>query len=250
MPATWKTLYLPENFPKSQVLRNYVFGHNETHMGLVLDYGSILNHHENANVQALDIKIPRLNNLHFQVRMYELQCYKNNQCACMPACTHKQYMHEHINTSKATKDIAAGQEVLVRYGGAGWFEVKNIPYADIDYASTMWRPDLHPLPCRKNVRPTTGADGRHSFAVMADTIPSGTVVEISLCVEVSVNVVDQFPFLWDFVLVNATAQVCAREDAEVCWQPSILIRTHIPVPNPAGMPPSVIRRANSDHLQP
>ena len=83
----------------------------------------------------------------------------------------------------------------------------------------MWRPDLHTLPCRQNVhiyRP----DGRYSFAVVADTIPSDTVLDISLCVEVSVNVVDQFPFLWDFVIMDATTQtVCAREGTEVCWQP-------------------------------
>ena len=139
---------------------------------------------------------------------------------------------------------------MVRYGSGKWFSEKNVPYADVDYASTMWRPDLHPLPCRENVRQTSGADGRHNFAVLVDTIPSGTVVEISLCVEVSVIVVDQFPVLWDFVLMDSTAQmVCAREDAEVCWQPSILIRTNIFVSNPAGMHPSVIRRANPDHTQ-
>ena len=67
MPVTWKTLFLPKNFPKNQALRNYVFGHNETHMGLVLDYGSILNHHESANVEA--VKFRRSNNVHFQVRV-------------------------------------------------------------------------------------------------------------------------------------------------------------------------------------
>ena len=113
----------------------------------------------------------------------------------------------------------------------------------------MWRPDLHPLPCRQNVRHRTGADGQHSFAVV-DTIPSGTVLEISLCVEVSVVVVDQFPFLWDFVLVGATAQtVCARKSEEVCWQLCILVGTNICVSNPAGMSPSVICRANPDDNQ-
>ena len=105
---------------------------------------------------------------------------------------------------------------MVRYGGADWFERRNIPYADVDYASTMWRPDLHPLPCRQNVAPTAGADGRRIFTVV-EAIPSGTVLEISLCVEVSVIVVDQFPYLWDFVLKDATTQaVCGREEAEVC----------------------------------
>ena len=109
----------------------------------------------------------------------------------------------------------------------------------------MWRPDLHPLPCRQSIRQTTRADGRHGFVVLADTIPSGTVLEISLCVEVSLNVVDQFPVLWDFVIMDATTQtVCLREDAE-----SILIHTNISVSNLAGMSPSVIRRANPDHSQ-
>ena len=135
----------------------------------------------------------------------------------MHACTRTQQRHEHINTFKATKDIAAGQEILVRYGSAKWFEDKNIPYVDVDYASTIWRPGLHPLPCRENVRQTSGADGRHNFAVLVDTIPSGTVVEISLCVEVSVVVVDQFPYLWDFVIMDSTTQtVRAREGEEVC----------------------------------
>ena len=105
---------------------------------------------------------------------------------------------------------------MVQYGDARWFELKKIPYAAVDYASTMWRPELHPLPCRQNVRHATGADGQHSFAVVADTIPSGTVLDISLCVEVSVIVVDQFPFLWDFVIMGAATQtVCARENTEV-----------------------------------
>ena len=97
----------------------------------------------------------------------------------------------------------AGQEIFIRYGSASWFQLKNIPYVGVDYASTMWRPDLHPLPCRQNVSHITGADGRRSFAVR-EAIPSGTVLEISLCLEVSVIAVDQFPFLWDFVLTGET----------------------------------------------
>ena len=89
MPVTWKTLFLPENFPKGEDLRNYVFGHNETHMALVLDYGSVLNHHENANVQALDIHIPRLTNVHFQVRMGFVCANCNVLKICsMHACMH------------------------------------------------------------------------------------------------------------------------------------------------------------------
>ena len=109
----------------------------------------------------------------------------------------------------------------------------------------MWRPDLHPLPCRENVRHITGADGRQIFAFMADTITSGTVLEVSLCIEVSVIVVDQFPFLWDFVLIDSTTQtVCVFEDSDVT---SLLTRTSLVVSNPAGMCPFVIRRANPDH---
>ena len=67
----------------------------------------------------------------------------------------------------------------------------------------MWRPDLEPLPCRQSITQTIGADGRHNFAVRG-AVPSGTILEVSLCVEVSVFVVDQFPFLWDFVLTGGT----------------------------------------------
>ena len=35
-------------------------------------------------------------------------------------------------------------------------------------------------------------------------MPSGAVLENSLCVEVSVIVIDQFPYLWDFVLTGET----------------------------------------------
>ena len=187
-------------------------------MTLALGYGSILNHHESANVKAVNFsKFPPGNEFQFEVSM-GFVCGNRNvlkmQYACMQACTHK--MHGHINIFKVTKDIPAGQEILVRYGGAHWFESKNIPYSDADYASTMWRPDLEPLPCRENINLTTGADGRPIFSVPT-MLPSGIVMDVSLCVKVSLIVVDQF-HLWDFVLIDPTAQtVCAREDAEVCW---------------------------------
>ena len=205
MPVSWKTLFLPKNFPIDQVFSNYILDDNETHTGLVLDYGSLFNHHESANAKAEEQEeVPGSSNFHVQVRM-GFQYAK--------ACTHNTYTTNTQNTSKVTKDIAAGQEFFFRYGEAQllefWFGKLR---TDIDYANTMWRPGLHPLPCRQSVRHTTGADGRDSFAVMADTIPSGTVVDISLCVEVSLNVVDQFPVLWDFVLIDATTQtVCTRE---------------------------------------
>ena len=169
------------------------------------------------------------------------------QNTCAYTHMHNRYMYIY-NIFKGTEDIAAGQEIFHRYGGPQWFETKNIPYTDVDYASTRWRPDLQPLPCRKNVIQTTGADGRHMYIVL-EAVPPGAILEISLCLEVPVIVVDQF-LLWDFVVIDATAQtVCAREDAEVCWQPSILIRRNILLSNPAGMPPSVIRRANPDHIR-
>ena len=65
----------------------------------------------------------------------------------------------------------------------------------------MWRPDLQPLPCRQSVAQSTGADGRHSFFVR-EAIPADTVLEVSLCVEVPVDIVDQIPSLKDFVLTG------------------------------------------------
>ena len=72
---SWKTLYLPRNFPTSQVLCNYAFGYNETHVGLVLDYGSVLNHHESANVEVGE-EHPG-GGVHFYVRM-GVQCGNRN----------------------------------------------------------------------------------------------------------------------------------------------------------------------------
>ena len=183
MPLTWKTLYLPESFPKGQPLRNYVFGHNETHMALVLDYSSIFNYHKNGNVKP----------------------------GQSPGSTY-------ADTFAAAKNIAAGQEILYRYGSVEWFEQQDIHYVEVDIRSTMWRPKLTALPCRQNVRHAIGADGRPSFAVVANSTPAGTVVDISLCVDISLVVVDQFPHLWDFVLVDRITQpkVSASEDASMC----------------------------------
>ena len=35
---------------------------------------------------------------------------------------------------------------------------------------------------------------------------AGTVIDVSLCVEISVMVVDQFPYLWDHVLTGETGK--------------------------------------------
>ena len=116
-----------------------------------------------------------------------------------------------MTTFKAKQDIAAGQEIFIQYSDAQWFERRNIPYADVDYASTMWRPDRHPLPCRQSV----SKDGRHRFFVRK-AVPSGTVLEVSLCLEVPVLAVEQFPFLRDFVLT------CKIEDESTLFYNRLL----------------------------
>ena len=165
-------------------------------------------------------------------RGFQCANHKVLETCSMYACKNTQLIHVHINTFKATKDIAAGQELFFRYGSSTWCKNKNIsitdiegnslPLADIDYASTMWRPELHPLPCRRSFSLKTGADGRHSFAVL-EAIPPGTVLETSRCVEVSVIVVDQFPFLWDFVLTGET-----ENEHTVCQQTSVSSRANTP----------------------
>ena len=131
------------------------------------------------------------------------------------------FRHTFIFLFCATNDIPAGQELFIQYANAKWFQYRNIPRADVDYASTMWRPDLHPLPCRQNVTQTTGADGRHSYIVV-EAIPSGTVLEISPCLEVPVRIVDQFPYLWDFVLTGET-----ENESTGCQYTSVSSRAHI-----------------------
>ena len=74
---SWMTLFLPKSFPRRQTLRCYSFGHNETHMALDLDYGSIINHHESANARA-----EAVDNMYYRVRgfsMFESQCSKTVQ---------------------------------------------------------------------------------------------------------------------------------------------------------------------------
>ena len=86
VPAIWKALFLPQNFPVSQVLHNYVFEYNETHMLLVIDYGSILNHHESANVKP--VVVPGTDVAYFRVRM-GFRCESRNVLKIynMHACT-------------------------------------------------------------------------------------------------------------------------------------------------------------------
>ena len=89
MPVSWKTLFLPKNFPTSQVLRNYVFASNETHIGLVLDYGSLFNHHESANMKA--VKVLGSNNVYFLVRMGFYCMNGNVLIICMHVHGHNRY---------------------------------------------------------------------------------------------------------------------------------------------------------------
>ena len=90
MPGIWKTLVLPGNVPKNQALRNYVFGLNETHIALALDYGSILNHHESANVHAVHFTEFPGNEIQFQVCMGFV-------CGNRNVLKNAVYMHAHIH---------------------------------------------------------------------------------------------------------------------------------------------------------
>ena len=92
MLRSWKTLYLPYNLPRSQVVRNYVFAHNQTHMALVIDYGSLLNHHKDANVKTFGI-LGSHPKLHFQVRR-GVQCANCNVLKIsMHAHMHNRYTY-------------------------------------------------------------------------------------------------------------------------------------------------------------
>ena len=89
---SWMTLYLPRNLPRSQVVCNYIFGHNKTHAGLVLDYGSLLNHHESANTKTVQILGSAPNN-NFQVRG-GFQCANRNvRNTSMHAHIHNRYAY-------------------------------------------------------------------------------------------------------------------------------------------------------------
>ena len=191
-------LFLPKNLPPGLSPWHYVFHHNGTHEALPLGYGALLNHHDSSNTKAV-VPVGE-NDMYFRVR--------GSTCIhrCMRTSIHA-YVHRNTKyIFKATKDIAAGQEIFYRYGSEHWFKYKNIPYSVVDSASTRWRPDLHPLPCRKKVAHTIGSDHQHSYAVL-EAVASDTVLEISLCLEMPLIVVDQFPFLWDYVLTGETKNV-------------------------------------------
>ena len=64
---SWMTMFLPLNFPIDQAAWNYVFGLNETHKALALDYASVANHHESANTKVIHL-LGLKHNIEFQVR--------------------------------------------------------------------------------------------------------------------------------------------------------------------------------------
>ena len=90
------TLSLPGGNPGLQTLRCYAFAHNKTHMGVDLDYGSIINHHESANTEAIGIK-----KMYYRVREF-LMC--ESQCSKPMQHTHMHtHMHTHIDVCTHTK---------------------------------------------------------------------------------------------------------------------------------------------------
>ena len=81
------TLFLPKRLPQDLSLWYYVFGYNETHMALPLDYASLFNHHKTANTY---IWLGRNSNMHFRVRGV-FQCANHTVlriCTCMNMCVH------------------------------------------------------------------------------------------------------------------------------------------------------------------
>ena len=61
---SWMTLFLPKNFPRGCDIWYYCFDHNDTHVALPLDYGSLLNHHKSSNTLT---RSGINDNVHFQV---------------------------------------------------------------------------------------------------------------------------------------------------------------------------------------
>ena len=119
-----------------------------------------------------------------------------------------------IQIAKAATHIEAGQELFVSSLG-------DSPYTAVDYASTMWRPDLQPLPCCQDIEQTTDANGLRSYTALS-AIPSDTVLDVSLCLDVPANFVDQFPALRNSTLPGQTQHVHAAHQ-----QASATLRAHI-----------------------
>ena len=62
LPAMWKILFLPENFPSKYIIRNNVFGHNATHVGSArfstVDF-SPLNDNVDFDIASVLARFPR-----------------------------------------------------------------------------------------------------------------------------------------------------------------------------------------------
>ena len=122
------------------------------------------------------------------------------------------YIHTHIHTYahkhafKALTDIEAGQELFVSYGGEKWFKNKGLPLTVVDYGSTMWRPELKPLPCCLDIQQATEDNGTRTYTSLA-AIPANTVVDVSLCLDVPASFIKDFPSLRDSVLPGQTEHV-------------------------------------------
>ena len=215
---SWRTLFLPKTLPGNSVLWHYIFGHNETHISLPLSYGSLVNNHESANIAYASTGNDTVET-GFMVRD-DFQRGNRNVLNIRIQYIHKAHICTHTHIFKATKDIEAGQELFVFYGGKKWFDSKGVSYATVDYANTMWRPDLQPLPCWRNVEQATDANGLRSYTALS-AIPSGTVLDISLCLAVPANFVGQFLVLRNSTLPGQTANVHAAYQ-----QASDTLRTH------------------------
>ena len=71
------TLFLPKNFPSELSPWYFCFGHNKTHMGVALDYGSIVNHHESPNAEKVWLGAAR-GAFSFAVRRGGFRCANRN----------------------------------------------------------------------------------------------------------------------------------------------------------------------------
>ena len=201
---SWRTLILPKTLPTSSPWY-YSFGYNETHTSLSLSYGSLVNNHESPNLQYASAE-DDVTKTGFVVRG-DFQCGNRNVLnISLHAYIQCIYVHIHTYIFKATKDIEAGQELFAFYGGESWFLSKGIAYTAVDYASTMWRPDLQPLPCCQDIEQATDANGLRSYTAPS-AIPSGTVLDVSLSLAVPAKYLDQFPALRDSTLPGQTANV-------------------------------------------
>ena len=60
------TLFLPNNFSPLSI-GYYIFAYNATHVAMPLDYGSLLNHHESTNAEAVGVS-GCVSNVYFRVR--------------------------------------------------------------------------------------------------------------------------------------------------------------------------------------